>query len=384
MIDTPLIRYSIADPTNFVSKVSDEWSSYLPLERDPGIQSEHSVKLSDYFMAAESFLKENDYEVIRNAAVSTRLNPISSLSIKDVNICLVKHGRFYHPSKIVVQLKNNQLFSLTLNVAFSTEGIACVDRECRALISLYNRIDYVPKVFGKNSYILKNGLEYSIFSTQWFDNYHEFHLSIDKEGKQRIIVWHSEKGNYYLSEDASYSLYRKIARILTCCYDPFSGNQIQPWHHAAGDFIINNDNSDVDVRLITVRQYTSLFQELPDDDDTLAEAAIIFLIGMSLRTRIDRADGVGEILWADSYAVQATAQGFFEGLFSNTPTSDQETSLKKKIIDLSLEMTPDDLLDYSRMIIESYNPLSPDLPIIENNIENHARDLHQAFYRIFR
>lgn len=381
MIDTPRILYSIADPANLVSKVSDEWSSFLPLERDPGILGNHSVKLSDYFTAAESFLKENDFEVIRNAAGNTRLNPISSLSIKDVNICLVKHGRFYHPSKIIVQLKNNQLFSLTLNVAFSTAGIACVDRECRALISLYNRIDYVPNVFGKNSYILKNGLKYSIFSTQWFDNYHEFHLSIDKEGKQRIIVWDSEKGNYYLSEDASFVLYRKIARILTCCYDPFSGNQIQPWHHAAGDFIINN-NSDVDVRLITVRQYTSLFQELPEDDDTLAEAAIIFLIGMTLRTRIDRDDGVGEILWADSYAVEATAQGFFESLFSPPPPSDRETSLKKKIIDLSLEMTPDDLLDYSRMIIESYNPLSPDLPIIEKNIENHARDLHQAFYRI--
>lgn len=384
MIDTPLIRYSIADPSNLISNVSDEWSSSLPLERDPGIQNDQTVILSDYFMAAESFLYENDFEVIRKAAVNTSLEPISSLSIKDVNICLVKHGRFYHPSKIVVQLKNNHVFSLTLNIAFSIEGIACVDRECRALISLYNRFDYVPKVFGKNSYVMKNGLRYSIFSTQWFDNYHEFHLSIDKEGIQRIIVWDSEKGNYYLSEEASFILYRKIAGILTCCYDPFSGNQIQPWHHAAGDFIINNDNPDVDVRLITVRQYTSLFQELPDDDDTLAEAAIIFLIGMSLRTRIDRADGVGEILWAASYAVQATAQGFFEGLFSNAPSSDRETTLKKKIIDLSLDLTPDDLLDYSRMIIESYNPLSPDLPIIEKNIENHVWDLHQAFNRIFR
>lgn len=377
----PLIRYSISDPSSLVSPTSDEWSTCLPLERGPEGQCGHSVNVGDYFNAAESYLSENGFEAIRSGALYTSSASISPQDIKDVNICLVKHGRFYHPSKIIVNLKNQQTFSMALNIAFSPEGNACVDRECKALIALNKRIDFIPKVFGKKSHIRKDDLDYSMFSAQWFENYHEFHLSLDNQGVQRLIVWDTKKGHYYLSNKASLTLYRKIAYIMTCCYDPFTGEQIQPWHHAAGDFIIKDDAEGVDVKLITVRQVTSLFQELPDDDESLAEAAIIFLIGLTLRTRIDRADGVGETLWADSYSVQATVQGFFDGLCSRVFTSHKGSTLKTRIIELSSQLTLDDILDYSRMIIESYNPLSPDVSVIVNNIDNHARDLYQTLVK---
>jgi hypothetical protein len=229
---------------------------------------------------------------------------------------------------------------------------------------------------------MNDGLIYSMFAAQWFENYHEFHLCIDKDGVQQIIVWDSEKGDYYLSKEDSFEVYRKIAFILTCCYDPYTGDQIQPWHHAAGDFIIKNDDNNVDVKLITVRQYTSLFEEMPDDIESIAEAAIIFLIGLSLRTRIDRADGVGETLWADDYAVQATVQGFFDGLGSNNHTAHHDSSLKQKIIDLSSQLTQEDIFDYSQLIIGSYNPLSPEISIIEKNIDNHVRNFHKALEKI--
>lgn len=383
MTDSLLIRYSISHPSHLVNSASDEWLASLPLALAPEEENRHPVKVGDYFRAAESYLIENGFEAIKNGALHTRSATITSQDIETVNICLVKHGRFYHPSKIIVHLKNNQSFSMALNIAFSPEGNACVAREFQAITSLNKKNDFIPKVFGQNSYVTKEGLSYSVFSAQWFENYHEFHLSLDSEGIQRIIVWDSEKGHYYLSKEVSFTLYEKIAHILTCCYDPYTSDQIQPWHHAAGDFIIKNDDNGVDVKLITVRQYTSLFKEMPEDNDSLAEAAIIFLIGLSIRTRIDRADGVGETLWADNDAVQATVQGFFEGLCLSSRTSHQDSTLKQSIINLSSEMTPDDLLDYSRMIIESYNPLSPDLPIIKNNIENHVRDLHQILSNIY-
>ncbi|MFA6010906.1 MAG: hypothetical protein WC799_13050 [Desulfobacteraceae bacterium] len=379
MTDTPLIRYSISDPSHLVNPASGEWLTPLPLSIGSEGQSWHPPKVCDYFIAAESHLRENEFEVIRAGALHTIFESIIPQDIEGVNICLVKHGRFYHPSKVIVRLKTNQSFSMALNIAFSHEGNACVDREYQALIALNSRIEFIPKVFGKKTYAMKDGLIYSMFSAQWFENYHEFHLSLDNDGVQKIIVWDSEKGNYYLSKEHSFKLYRKIAFIMTCCYDPYTGDQIHPWHHAAGDFIIKNDDIDVDVRLITVRQYASLFKEMPDDIDSLAEAATIFLIGLSLRTRIDRADGVGDTLWADDFAVQATVQGFIDGLCSSNFTSHHGSALKKKIIALLSQLNSEDIFDYSRLIIESYNPLSPDIPVIKKNIENHVRKLHQAF-----
>jgi|GEM_PF-1726731 len=379
MTDKPLIYYSISDPLHLMSPASNEWLTPLPLSLGSEEQSLHPVKVCDYFIAAESYLSENEFEVIRNGALHAISESMVPQDIEAINICLVKHGRFYHPSKVIVRLKTNQTFSMALNIAFSPEGNACVTRECETLLSLNNKVEFIPKVFGNKSFAMNDGLIYSMFAAQWFEYYHEFHISLDKDGVQQIIVWDSEKENYYLSKEDSFELYRKIAHIMTCCYDPYTGDQIQPWHHAAGDFIIKNDNNGVDVKLITVRQYTSLFKEMPDDVESLAEAAIIFLIGLSLRTRIDRADGVGDTLWADDYAVQATVQGFFDGICSSHFTAHNDSALKQKIIDLSSQLTSDDIFDYSRMIIDSYNPLSPDIPVVEKNIENHIRNLYQAF-----
>lgn len=379
MTVTPGIEFSVSDPDRKVSSDSDEWTTCLPATGNP--TEDHGrlpARVGDYFKAAESFLRDKDFEVLRGAASDFFLAPVEADEIQGINVCLVKHGRFYHPSKVFVRLKHGRSFPLALNIAFSPEGIACVDRECRALSVLAEKADAIPRVFGKKSNVVQGGFVFSAFAVQWFENYHEFHLSLDNQGAQRMVVWDTEKGNYYLKEDAAFTVYQQVARIMTGSYNFFTCEQIQPWHHAAGDFIINNDESSVDVRLITVRQYTSLFQERLEEVDDLVEAALIFLIGLSIRTRLDRADGVGETLWADPYAVPATVQGFFEGLALSPWTHPEGRTLENSIKETLGRLSPEDILDYSRMIISSYNPLSPDVAVIEKNIENHVRELQAA------
>ena len=379
MTVTPGIEFSVSDPSRKVSSDSEEWNTCLPATGNPTEdQGRLPARVGDYFKAAESFLRDKDFEVIRGAAAGFFSAPVEADEIQAINVCLVKHGRFYHPSKVFVRLKHGRSFPLALNIAFSPEGNDCVDRECRTLSVLAEKADAIPRVFGKKSNAVQGGFVFSAFAVQWFENYHEFHLSLDNQGDQRIIVWDTEKGHYYLKEDAAFTVYRQVARIMTGSYNFFTCEQIQPWHHAAGDFIIKNDETGVDVRLITVRQYTSLFREIPEELDDLAEAAVIFLIGLSIRTRLDRADGVGDTLWACNDAVAATVQGFFDELalsLRNTPGGrDLENSIKETLGRLD----PDDILDYSRMIIASYNPLSPDVVVIEKNVESHARELHLA------
>jgi hypothetical protein len=42
---------------------------------------------------------------------------------------------------------------------------------------------------------------------------------------------------------------------------------------------------------------------------------LIFLMDLSIKNRIDRFKGVGDLAWANDIYVMATINGFFEGLF---------------------------------------------------------------------
>lgn len=330
--------------------------------------------MGDYFRTSEIFLAENDYSVIKKAALHNLNQSITPSDIKTVNICLVKHGRFYHPAKVILGMIDGNFFSMALNMAFSSEGIACAGREYRSLSALGFMTDQIPKVYGQFSLSSKAEFACVAFLAEWFENYHEFHLSLDHAGAQKLIVWDSGTGHYFLSDDDTYSVYRQAAGIMTRCYNPYTCELVQPWHHAAGDFVVKRCNGTVDVRLITVRQYTSLFQDAPDADDleSLSEAAVMFLIGLSIRMRLDRLDGVGEPAWAAPSAVAATVDGFLDGLQTRSP--EQKQHIIKTLGTLSL----DDIQEYAEMIMDSYNPMSPDLKLIEKNIINHGLELYQS------
>ena len=374
----PAMVYSISDPSHTVSELSDIWNKRLPSERDQTADTAFSVSLGDYFNAASVFLTSDDCAVIKTGARHALSAEIKARDIETINICLVKHGRFYHPSRISVDLKNKKMFSMALNVAFSTEGRQCVERECKALEALNLRVEHLPKVYGRHDVSVQNGPLLTLFCTQWFPDFHEFHLSHDK-GLQKIIVWDTENGNYFLTDDEAYTVYRQASCIMTRCYNPLTCEQIQPWHHAAGDFIVNKKDGEIGVSLITARQYTSLFTNTIDDADTLIEATVIFLINLSLRMRLDREDGVGSTLWAGDHAVTATVHGFFDGLKLNDFTNPFCSSLKTSLEHALPQLNEQDIRDYCQLLVHSYNPDSPEVTTIEKHLEDHVRVLYQTF-----
>lgn len=374
----PVIGFFLGDATCAVAPESALWNAALPTDRTSGPGDTGDVSVGDYFLAAERFFRDDDFQTVRNAAACLLKTPVLSEDIRDIDVCLVKHGRFYHPSKVSVRLHDGRSMSLALNMAFSPEGNDTVSRECAALNMLQDRVEGVPAVFGKKSGERLFGRIHSAFCVPWFEGFHEFHLTTDPEGNQRTVLWDTDRGNRYLSEDEVFSLYRGVARILTDSYNLFTCEQIQPWHHAAGDFVFGTANGTPAVRLITVRQYTSLFQVCPESPGELAEAALIFLAGLAIRTRLDRADGVGEILWARSTAVQATIQGFFESLAVKAGKSGDAETLVLVIQAMAGQLDETDLFDYSQMIIDSYNPLSPEVAIVRQNLKAHAEECFRA------
>ena len=78
--------------------------------------------------------------------------------------------------------------------------------------------------------------------------------------------------------------------------------------------MVRLSDNDLDLRLITVRGYSSLVETNGTDLITILNVLLRFFLHLSLRTRIDRLDGAGDLVWADDTAVQGTVSGFFDGL----------------------------------------------------------------------
>jgi hypothetical protein len=230
----------------------------------------------------------------------------------------------------------------------------------------------------------KKNLKVSMFLGEWFEGFNEFHITKDpSDEKNRINVWDTEKGNFFLTYEQTLELYRQAAMILTCYYDVETFEQIFPWHHAAGDFVIKLINNKIKARLVTVRQYASMFEknEMEDQDkgtDLILEALLVFFLNLSIRMRLDRLDGVGEIVWSEDVAVEGTLKGFFEGLALKPPVDSLQDSVVDCFRKHLLSCSRADLLDLSQAMVNAYNPQAPEVPVIKRNLQSHVKILYNA------
>ncbi|GAB6096733.1 hypothetical protein JCM14469_29860 [Desulfatiferula olefinivorans] len=371
MTPGPHFTFFVSDTDHPVNERSALWAHPLPDSRRPGETAGAAVSLGDYFTLARRFLADDDYAVVRAAGSALSGEAVAVSDLSELSVCLVKHGTFYHPSRVDVCLRRGGGWSLALNLAVSPAGLSCIDRECEALSRLARVTDALPEVYGRGRFTTDGGAEAAVFAARWLDDYHEFHLTRN-DGVQQVVVWDEQRGHYRLTPQECGRLYRKAARILTSCYNPLTGEQIQPWHHAAGDFVVKGRGEDLDVRLITVRQYTSLFEDMPDDPDAVIEAALIFFINLSIRMRLDREDGIHDTLWAESACLGPVIDGFLDGLASCGP--DRAGGFTA----FALEIPEGEWLETAEMLIGSYHPDSPDLPVIRANLTDHIRQVRAA------
>ena len=134
------------------------------------------------------------------------------------------------------------------------------------------------------------------------------------------MLWDPENGPRRLDAAHSRAVYYQVARILTHYLNLETFEGITAWHHAAGDFVVRIDADAVEVRLISVRDYRPLFPARPEPADSPRAAAsfletlLIFLLNLSIRTRLDRLDGTGELAWAGPESVAATVEGVLDSL----------------------------------------------------------------------
>ena len=173
----PKITYFLYESKNSITNDHPLWQSPLPLHRNASSRFGHpksgaSVNYGDYFQAVREFLKKNHYSIL-SAAVSRQIQrTIDPEGIREIRVCLQKHGAFYHPARIDV-IGTDFWTKFVLNVAVSRAGRDCIEKEYGIFEMLHQVIQghYLPNIYGRDDNVSIKGLKFGS------------HLQIENLGK---------------------------------------------------------------------------------------------------------------------------------------------------------------------------------------------------------
>jgi hypothetical protein len=386
MLKTPQFRYFLSDDHHPVNKDDSIWRSNPPTGRrhPQATGSEKSdITYGEYFEAVSHFLdKSADWKT--NVAASIFTHGIRPWELTAYSIYLEKHGAFYHPGRVVVPIRGRTL-SMVVNVAISEVGKTYLNQEVENLIRLQHMFsyDFLPKVYGSGQVVIDEKRTVSMFIGEWFEDYAEFHVSQKKDGQAAcIMVWDPAAGPYALSENLAAAVYEQAAEILTACYAIETCEQIFSWHHAAGDFVVKHDPGGVKVKLVTVRRYGRIFESHETGPEAMVPALLLFLLNMSIRMRLDRLDGVGELTWLDDYAVDGAVRGFFKGLERKEKNGILPSEIADAIKQYLQQIPKADILGLFKAMVDRLPPETPDLPTIKAHINAHVESFLRSLRRI--
>ena len=379
MPQLPRLYYFLSDDDHPVHKNLSLWHADLPLRRDPGSRQikpseDINITYGEYFNAVVDFLSARSFEMVCNAVSSILNQKIFPEALKEIRIYLEKHGEFYHPARIVTWVDKKRI-AFVLNVAVSNVGKEYLEGEYHNLSALQKiyLFHFIPKVYDYGRVQIDADRQVWMFLGQWFEGFHEFHVSAKGDHQtRRIVVWDTKKEKVFLSKTQATLLFQKATEILTAYYNLETYEQIFSWHHAAGDFVVNLDAPEPRVKLITVRRYAPLFSQKDDDPASIVNALLLFLLNVSIRMRIDRVDGVGEIAWIDDFVMEGILKGFFKGLRLATMAA----AIPDTFVDsfkAFLKGIPDrDFFELFHAIMDRMDPTNPDQAVVKSHIDNHV------------
>jgi hypothetical protein len=388
----PRFKFFLSSRNNPVLRGDVIWSTPIPLSRrqSAGIfKPERDILINhgDYFTAVRDFLERDRCAIVRESVSQYLHQRITPDKIEAIRIFLDKHGELYHPSKIEV-ISHAHEISFVMNVAVTDVGKQYAQREYRVLKRLNREYphSYIPKVYAQGTvFTKKDQVEPWMFLGEWFDGFKEFHLSFDPDDNTyKIIVWDDEHGNFFLADRQAMALYRQAMKILTYYYNIETFEQIVSWHHAAGDFIIKCQEDDIELKLVTVRQYRSIYENnigsdsIIPDSELILESLLVFFLNTAIKMRIDRLDGTGDIVWSDDIALIEMLKGCFEGLDLKPEIGMFSPSLSDCFRRHLLSCSPTDFFDLIHAIVHAYPSHSPEIPVIRQHLGKHVEDLYHA------
>ncbi|MCF8125180.1 MAG: hypothetical protein K9J51_03030 [Desulfotignum sp.] len=343
--------------------------------------------VGDYFLAARSVLTQNRGRLLARAveALCGSCGPINSL-----DICLVKHGAFYHPLKIKVETQVFPPVYLVLNGAVKDPGVSLIKTEYRFLNQLARQVVpcFIPRVFGADTICCDKG-ETAFFLGQWFEGFFEFHVTRTSRGTQ-VAVWEDDGTRVVISWEQAARIYEKIAYILTLYYDICTGHEIHPWHHAAGDFVVASTEDSFAVRLITVRGFgplTEMASASSAQGVKQLTCMLFYFLNLTLRMRLDRLDGTGPVVFLPQTVLDATIKGMLEALNHRTTGCPEVKNdgrqapedIKSAFVDFLTGFNQNQLMDIMTGLVDAWHPDAAELDLIRANLFSHCCRIRSIF-----
>jgi hypothetical protein len=346
-------------------------------------ESHPLLTLGDYFKAIHHFFVKTACGPIPGPPGEAAGGRACLEDIRDMIIRSEKHGALYHLASVEIRLDHGRA-KFAVMTAVSEQSRSWLNREFEILRGLESRLKlpYLPKVYFKGdlNWAARNGTTLLFMAlTEWFEDYHEWHLTLDGEGqRQRICIWDQTRGYRIATPEEGFEIFRQAARILTLCYDPRSFSQIYPWHHAGGDFIVRTEGGNVDVRLTTVRNYEPFPAFMEEEEISPWIAMVFFFLNMTVRMRLDKLDGLGEVAWAEEPSVTAAVQGFFEALKIMEGEGRTGLGKVKEFLSLLKAFSEEEIRGLMTPLLDHYRHKDPrrDLAVIEKNMNSHIARLY--------
>jgi hypothetical protein len=132
----------------------------------------------------------------------------------------------------------------------------------------------------------------------------------------------------------------------------------------------------MDVKLVTARQYAAMLE--PAEGVSVHEALLFFLLNLTLRMRLDRLDGVGAVAWADDESMDATLEGFVEGLWTKERQGVIEIGFVDGFVQHVRSLAKEDLSFRFHALIDACDQTAPDIPVIRDHLERHILKFYSA------
>jgi hypothetical protein len=335
------------------------------------------MTLGDYFEAIKDFILRDHGRSLTTVLHEQLRSDIGLDSINEILIRTEKHGALYHLASVEVFSAGLSL-KLCVSTAVSENSKVWLRHEFDLLKFLNSTFafPYLPVPYFEGDVKVRSDYgneSLSMFLTEWFENYHEWHLSMDEKGeKQGVRVWDLRKGQ-------GFEIFRQASKILTLYYDIRGFNQIYPWHHAAGDFVVRREAGIIDVKLTTARKYEPITLFSPQDNIDPVIALTYFFLNLSIRMRLDRLDGVGARAWAGGFSVDALIQGFFEGLQIMEAGGRYGLGQVRDLLYLFKDFDQEELAGLFYPLLDMYVKEDPgDFSVIQANLGSHVQQLYEA------
>jgi hypothetical protein len=379
-----IVKYLFSSPNGDIP--SGPKRLLTPFKMTPS-ENHPILTLADYFSAIKDFIFKDPKNVLIPSLDEELGKTVVPTQIHKILIRSEKHGALYHLASVEIFIEH-QSVKRAVSTAVTEKAKRWLSREYDLLEYLGDtfKLPYLPKVHFKGDVDCntKNGkTTLSMFMAQWFENYYEWHITMDKKVKrQRICIWNMEEGYRLASKKESHEIFRQASKILTLYYDTKNFRQIYPWHHGAGDFVVKTKDGKIDVKLTTARRYEPIMASLEEAQIHPLVAMIYFFLNLTLKMRLDKMDGIGEIAWAEDLSVKAATQGFFDALKIMEATGRYNIGKIEELFNLLNSFTQKELYKLFNPLLELYRDEDPDdLAIIERNLKNHTKELYQIIQR---